>query len=342
MKKKFRVGIIGFGTVAQTHARVLSAMDDVEIVAVADVKPASELKPLPEGAKLYSDYKEMIDKERPDAVHICLPHYLHYEVAVYCVEKKIPTLLEKPMVLNGELADSLIRKVNEEKTFFAVCLQNRLNNTFCTLQSMLASGKYGTVKGIKGVALWYRPESYYLASPWRGKLNEAGGGCLINQAIHTLDQMLLLGGEVSEVSASVSTLTGYDIEVEDSATVRIGFRNGVVGLLMASNANANNSSIELEVVTDSHILRIKDFVLSVASKYDEYSFRPVTQDEILPGSKSYYGVGHKMLIRNFYDALSNGGNGWFVPAEEGAKVIRLLDAIYKSGREGKKVIMEEN
>jgi Predicted dehydrogenases and related proteins len=99
--KSFNVGIIGLGTVAQVHVRVLSSIPNVRIKAVCDVKGPEEID-VPSGAAVYTDYMKMLDEEKLDAVHICLPHYLHYPVATECARRRIPTLLEKPVVLTGK------------------------------------------------------------------------------------------------------------------------------------------------------------------------------------------------------------------------------------------------
>lgn len=328
------VGLIGLGTVSQQHLRVLSQIPDVKIKSVCDIKAASELKNVPEGSNFYNDFNEMLSNEKLDAVHIALPHYLHLEAATCALRHKVPVLLEKPMVMNGKEADALQDVVEKEGTLLAVCLQNRLNRTFLILQEYLATGRYGKVEGIKSVALWSRNAQYYESAPWRGEIEKSGGGCLINQAIHVLDQILLLGGKVQWVTASVASLGGLEISVEDSAIVKIGFDGGCSGLLMASNTNANNSSIELEVVTDTHIFRIKDFKLSMAKRTDEYNFSLICEDEILPGAKSYYGVGHTMLIQHFYEELRNPGKGWYVDVSEGSRSIKVLDAVYQSARKG--------
>ena len=77
-----------------------------------------------------------------------------------------------------------------------ICFQNRYNETFEALQEIVESGKYGKVIGVKGLVTWFRPKDYYDVKPWRGMMAYAGGGVLINQSIHTLDLMHLLGGEI--------------------------------------------------------------------------------------------------------------------------------------------------
>ena len=142
-----RTVIIGLGTVSRTHRKALALMDDVELVAVADVKPEKK-EELPEGVHFYEDYKEMLDKEKPDAAHICLPHYLHLEAATECAKRGINILCEKPSNMNGEQLRQMQKLEDQYHVKLAICFQNRLNPTFVKLQEMIGSGEYGKLLGI--------------------------------------------------------------------------------------------------------------------------------------------------------------------------------------------------
>ena len=168
-----------------------------------------------------------------DCVHICLPHHLHVSATTACVERGIHVLQEKPLSINAKEGLKLIQL--EQKypdTKICVCFQNRFNETFQTLKQIVQSKKFGEIIGIKGIVTWFRPESYYTDKPWRGKLDTAGGGVLINQAIHTLDLMQLLCGPVDTIKGNVSQLLDYQIEVEDTASAHIKFKNGANGMFL--------------------------------------------------------------------------------------------------------------
>lgn len=226
--KTFKTGIIGLGTVSRTHRNALAQLDHVELTAVSDVKPEKKDE-LPEGVHFYQDYEEMLDQEQLDAVHICLPHYLHLPAVTACAKRGINVLLEKPSTMNtAELRQ--MQALDREYGFkLAVCFQNRLNPTFVKLRELIGSGEYGKLLGVKGVAIWSRNMGYYNAAPWRASMAQAGGGCMINQAIHTLDQLQLLGGPIRSVNGQVCNLALKEIEVEDTAVAHIDFENGVTG-----------------------------------------------------------------------------------------------------------------
>jgi UDP-N-acetyl-2-amino-2-deoxyglucuronate dehydrogenase len=218
-----------------------------ELVAVCDIDETLRNK-VP-NINFYADYQEMIEREALDVVHICLPHFLHYPVTKYCLEKGLHVFLEKPLGLDSKEGYALVELEEKyENTKICVCLQNRYNESFEKLKKMINSGVYGKIIGVKGLVTWYRPKSYYEAKPWHGQLKDAGGGVMINQSLHTIDLIQLLGGEIKSIKGTVNQLLDYGIEVEDTVAANIEFVNGAKGLFFATNANAANSSVELQVL----------------------------------------------------------------------------------------------
>ena len=181
---------------------------------------------------------------------------------------------------------------------------------------MLADESVGAVKAVKGLVAWHRPETYYTTKPWRGQMEFAGGGSIINQAIHTLDLMQVLGGEIDRCKASLSNITDYDIEVEDTAVANFTFKNGARGFYMSTNAYVENSSVELQVITEKAKFTIKDNCLYRSNSSGEKELH--LQDTPMQGTKFYY-----VTVR---DAL---------PA------MLMIDAMKLSSKEKRTIEMEE-
>lgn len=319
--RKVRVGLVGCGTVFRTHLQQLREMKEIEIAAVCDI---DESKRLPD-CGFYTDYHEMARQETLDAVHICLPHYLHEDAARTFAAAGIAVLCEKPVGMNLEQCARMAQLEQQYGVMVAVCMQNRWNRTFCRLQELLREPESGKLLGIKAIAAWNRTLEYYQASPWRGEMAHAGGGCMMNQAVHTLDLMLCLGGEVASVSGQICRLSGYPIEVEDTACASITFANGCKGLFFGSVVNASNASIEIEVYCEHVTYCIKDYTLWRSAPGSSDRER-ILSDDVLAETKAYYGAGHRALIHDFYRALAGAG-GHYVTVESASRVIRLIEDI---------------
>lgn len=323
-----KAAVIGLGDISGIHIDALQANPAIAIVGVCDICPeaAQRYPDLP----FFTDYKQMIAQTRPDCVHICLPHHLHYPVAQELAAMGIHIFCEKPLALNARQAARFAQLEQEYPQLkMGVCLQNRMNDTVEQLARLLQTGQYGKITGIRGLVPWYREKAYYDAKPWRGRMETAGGGCMINQSIHTLDLMYLLGGEIVSLRGSVSQLLDYGVEVEDTATARLYFKNGATGLFLASIANSSNQNVELLVTTEKATFAIRDEALW---EYTQDGPVKLAENARLPGEKFYYGASHRKLINRFYRALEEDTQD-YIHAWEGVMSMRLIDAIQASSRE---------
>ncbi|WP_317845697.1 Gfo/Idh/MocA family protein [Bacillus sp. S3] len=205
------------------------------------------------------------------------------------------------------------------------------------LQEIVESGEYGRIVGIKGLVAWYRPKSYYDAKPWRGQMKYAGGGVMINQALHTIDLMQLLGGKIESIRGNVDQLLDYGIEVEDTASARMQFESGATGLFFATNANAVNSSVELQVILENGKFTIKDSILTRVN--EDGKKEELVEDAKVPGTKFYYGASHKKLIHLFHQCIEEDTDN-YVHAREAAVAIQMIDVIRKSSETRQSIQME--
>ncbi|MEC0092227.1 Gfo/Idh/MocA family protein [Paenibacillus macquariensis] len=331
-----KAAVIGLGDISNIHIPAIQANPNIELVAVCD-RDETLRDTLP-GVSFYTDLHDMLEQETLDCVHICLPHYLHLPATKACVEKGVHVFLEKPLALNADEGLTLVKLEEDYKDVkICVCLQNRFNETFVKIQEIVQSKQYGNVVGIKGLVTWSRPQSYYDVKPWRGSMKYAGGGVMINQSIHTLDLMQLLGGEIESIRGSIDNLLDYDIEVEDTATAHIQFVNGARGLYYATIANTGNSSVELQVLFENGELTIKDSVLTRLNAQGEKE--DLIEDTKLLGTKSYYGASHVSLINQFYSCIANNVQD-YVHVKDALIAMKMIDTIRKSSEVKRTMNME--
>ena len=328
-----KVGIIGLGDISGIHINALRKLKNIEIRAVCDIDETLKSK-YPE-YNFYNDYKEMIKKEKLNSVHICLPHYLHYKVTEYAVKKNINVFLEKPVGLNIAETNSLLQLERENRNIkICVCLQNRLNRTFQKLVELLKNEKYGAIKGIKGIITWSRSDEYYNTKPWRKLMKYSGGGVMINQTVHTLDLMQLIGGEIETVKGMTTNLGDYgdDFEVEDTALAKINFKNGIKGIYFATVTYTDNSSVEFQVITEKAKFTIKDSILAISKKGE--SKRILVEDNKLKGTKFYYGASHEELIKKFYYCIENSTDD-YIHIEDAVPAMEMIEMIKSTSEKNK-------
>ncbi|RKQ32292.1 Gfo/Idh/MocA family protein [Oceanobacillus halophilus] len=331
-----RVAVIGLGDISKIHIPVIQESPHAKLVAVCDIDKTLE-SAVP-GPEFYTDYEEMLQKEDLDCVHVCLPHHLHYPATKACVEKGVHVFQEKPLARNAEEGMSLVDLEEQYKDVkICVSFQNRLNETFVRLKELVESGDYGKVIGIKGLVTWFRPKSYYDVKPWRGTMRQSGGGVMINQAIHTLDLMQIIGGKIDTIRGSVDNLFDYGYEVEDTATANIQFENGATGLFFATVTNATNSSVEFQVILEKGKLTIKDSILTKTN--EEGKKERVIEDEKLPGSKFYYGASHSKLIKHFYSCIENDSQD-YIHVKDAQVSMEMISAIRRSSEIKQTIPME--
>lgn len=336
--KKHGAAIIGCGLISKNHFKALRNIENAEVLTACDFKQerAEEAQKTYGIPRIETDYRKVLEDPEIDVVHICLPHDLHAEVSIAALRAGKAVLSEKPMAITTADAERIRSAVQETGGIYGVCFQNRYNESSRYMREIVDSGKLGKLQGGRGAVVWNRKEEYYRNSDWRGTLSHEGGSALINQAIHTLDLLQWLTVPVKKVEASISTkrLKGV-IETEDSVDVLMQGAQDERLLFYASNCYVMNSPVELEIVGENGSLHmVGNIVTTNVSGVSET--RDFTSGTVL--GKDYWGSGHGDLIRDFYEKLDT-GERFPIGFEEAMTSVKLVEAIYTSGREDRVVEM---
>jgi len=330
--------VIGSGFISQNHIKAIRQVSSAEVYAICDI----ELKKAEQTAREYGidkvcgDYHELLCDEAVDVVHICTPHHLHCRMTVDSLNAGKHVLCEKPMALNCADAACMTEARDRAGKQLGVCFQNRYNKSSVYLKRMMESGQMGKLLGAKGQVTWNRGPDYYTGSPWRGRWETAGGGVLINQAIHTFDLLQWLTCEIETVEASISTKRLKNmIEVEDTADI---FMKGISGeriLFYASNCYMDNAPVELEILCEQGRLKLVGNQV-----FTELNGRTWQYDDSSGAvlGKDYWGSGHGYLIQDFYDCIE-AGRAFPVSGEEAGVSVKLLEAVYTSGTSGQCILL---
>lgn len=325
-----RVGIVGCGNIAGTHAWALKQMADVELVGFADTiiqravdfsKTYTEQK-----AAVFHNLTDMLQEARLDVLHICTPHYLHVPMAVEAMNRGVSVFSEKPPAIDMEQFSQLSQVCKNADVRLGFCFQNRYNKEIIKTDEILSSGRLGNVIGCRAFVTWRRDEDYY-KTDWKGIIDTEGGGVLINQSIHTLDLMLRYMGEPTIVEATVTNhhLPSV-IEVEDTVEAWMTFDGGARACFYATTAYAADAPVMIELQCERGSITVIDKSVTVRESGCEpeyYSF-----EETVGVGKSYWGNGHLACINDFYDKLDS--NGRFQNDLDGVKTtMKTVMRIYE-------------
>ena len=163
-----------------------------------------------------------------DMVAIGSPSGLHAAQGIAAAQRGLHVLTEKPIDISTERADALIEAAERSGVKLGVMFQDRVKPGIRELREWISTGVIGKPLLVDAQVKWYRPPEYYSGSRWRGTSALDGGGALINQAVHTVDLLLWLLGDVVRVQARTATLL-HAIETEDTALAILEFVRRRVG-----------------------------------------------------------------------------------------------------------------
>ncbi|HWC65971.1 MAG TPA: Gfo/Idh/MocA family oxidoreductase [Thermoanaerobaculia bacterium] len=327
-----RTALVGCGRIADRHVRLVTSMPEFSLAAVADVHPGkAEALAAHFGGRAYLDYREMLEREKPDLVHVLTPSGSHAAIALDAMEVCENVLVEKPMALSLEDADAMIAKAERLGRRLFVVKQNRYNLPVVKLREALEQGRFGrlTVGAIR--VRWCRRQDYYDQDDYRGTWGQ-DGGALTNQASHHIDMLQWMFGPVDEVFAMTARQL-VRIEAEDTGVAVVRFASGALGTIEATTA-ARPTDIEasISVLGEHGIVEIGGFALNETKRWTFES--AVEEDaEVLSAYRTnppnVYGFGHHEYLAGVARTIASDG----VPeigGREGRKSLELIVAIYES------------
>ena len=331
--QKLRIGVIGCGRISVMHLVPIVHSKHAELIACCDIKKdRADVVAEKYGCTAYYDYEEMLDREKLDAVHICLPHYLHSKAAMAAFERGVNVLTEKPMDVDLESAEKAVEKAKEKGVQYGVIFQCRYNNAAKLVKKAVESGKLGRIISARSTLTWTRPDSYYAESDWKGTWDKEGGGVVIDQAIHSIDLVnWIVGSEVKKVSCSMSNRGHSLVKVEDSAEGLITYKNGVRYGFYCMNNYGCDEPIEIKLYCEKAkvVFDYDDAYIY----YNDGSVEEAHQDKVtaVDGGKDYWGFQHVRQIEQFYKACL-GLEKLDISAREALKTHKLVCEIYEQGK----------
>src|SRR6266852_3331863 len=364
MTEKLLFGIVGCGVIGPIHAEAIASLPDAQLAAVTDIIPERAQKLAAQyGATPYTDFQEMLTRERKDVVIVCTPSGMHREHTCRVMRSGRHVIIEKPMEISLSAIDEMLRVQQENHVKLAVISQHRFDPASLQVHNLLQEKAFGRLVLGNVIVPWWRSQAYYDSGAWRGTWRLDGGGVLMNQSIHSIDLLQWFMGPVKSIYAYTDTLA-HRMETEDVAIAVLRFANGALGTIAATTGAYPGVTTRIEIFGDKGSAVIEDDNLSylhlAREDSQEIGAYGIAQDK--SGSHDKSGSyreskkadtagstaqnpaalsfrGHALQIADMIRAIREDGTP-LVDGQAARRPVEIILGIYESARTHKEVTLQ--
>ena len=234
------IAVAGAGLIGRAHIALIRKSERCTLAAIADPTPQAQAFANEIGVPHYADLERMLDAVKPQGVIVATPNAAHAANGLACVERGIPVLVEKPITETVESAKKLAAAATKADVPLLVGHHRRHSTILAQARDVIRSGKLGRITSVTAFTTFLKPDPYFEMT-WR---REPGGGPVLINLIHDIDDLRFLIGDIARLQAITSNaVRGF--AVEDSAVVNLQFENGALGSITCSDAAVAPWSWEL-------------------------------------------------------------------------------------------------
>jgi predicted dehydrogenase len=335
-----RVGIIGTGAISNLHALAYRRIG-YEIVCCTDIfEPAGRAFAEKNGCEFVSTFEEVCRHPKVDYVDLCTFPDFRLQPLEICAESKKHIQVQKPISTNLATAAKMIETARQGGITLGVVSQHRFDDSSRFLIKALGDGRLGKILQADAYVKWYRTAAYY-SRPIKGSWEVEGGGALINQAVHQVDVLLWLIGPVTEVFGLWQLGSLHKIQSEDVVTATFRYANGAQGVIQASTAFWPGYSERIEIHGTKGTAILTGDKLTAWDVQDDTGEPAPVDTGVASGASDPMAIPTLPLERQFLDfgnAIQSGRQP-LVTGEEGYGALEFVQAVYRSCREGQKVVL---
>ena len=338
-----KYALIGCGRISPNHIEA-AKNNQLDFVSMCDIQPELMAEKSDKFSLAtvhrYTDYKEMLKKEKPELVAIATESGKHAAIALDCISEGCNVIIEKPIALSITDADAIIEAGKKAGVVVCANHQNRFNKSVQKLREAYELGRFGHLFYGTAHVRWNRKWEYYSQAKWRGTW-EQDGGALMNQCIHNIDLLRwMMGGEIDEVFAYTDKLNHPYIQAEDLGLALIKFSNGSYGVLEGTtDIYPKNLEETLYIFGENGTVKLggqSDNIIEEWNFADLLDNPEEVKTQFHENPPNVYGFGHTPLYADVIDSIQTGRNP-LVTGEDGKKALELVLAVYKSAAEGRPV-----
>lgn len=345
MTAPVRIAVAGAGLIGRRHIEEIDASSTAQLAAVVDPGPAAAEVADRFGVPLYPSLRGLLDAEKPDGIILATPNQLHVDLGLECVAAGVPVLVEKPIGDTVQGATKLVEAAEAAGVPLLTGHHRNYSPIMATAREIVQSGVLGSIVAVVGTALFYKPDDYFdVGDGWR---RQPGGGPILLNLIHEVNNLQSLVGDVVRVQATTSSAT-RGFPVEDTAAMVFTFAGGALGTFLLSDTAASPRSWEQTSQENTSYAAYPDEdCYHLAGTHGSLSV-PTMRLRVFRGSRSWWEpfesttvdlqrsdplanqVAHfAAVIRGEVEPLCTG--------RDGLKTLQVVEAVVESARTGQPV-----
>ena len=331
VKRKVGFGIIGTGNIAKFHAQCIEKIQGAYLLGVVS-KTETRAKEISKifNCSVFFELEKLLENPEIDIVCVCNESGLHGETIDKIAKAGKNILCEKPLETTLDKISKIERVVESSGIKLGCVFQNRENPEYTKLKNYFDSGALGKALLCQSTINWYRSPKYYEDS-WRGTIAMDGGAALINQGIHTVDLIIDLMGDVSEVSSYTDTLY-HKIEGEDIGIASLKFKSGALGTLSFGTSLYPGEPESISIYGTKGNIRFTGGKI-ISSTIDHINNQLIAnKNDLGSGASDPMAISdqfHISTIKNMINVILNDEKPR-VDISEAKKSVALINAIYLS------------
>ncbi len=337
-----RIAVAGAGLIGRRHIEEVDASASAQLASVVDPGPAAAELAEKYSVPLFTSLAQLFEIDRPDGVILATPNQLHVQGGLECVAAGVPVIVEKPIGDSVEGATRLVEAGEAAGVAVLTGHHRQYSSIMAKARQIVRSGRLGTIVAVTGTALFYKPDDYFdVGGGWR---REPGGGPILLNLIHEVNNLLSLVGDVVSVQAATSNAT-RGFPVEDTAAIILRFADGALGTFLLSDTAASARSWEQTSQENTRYPTYPDEdAYHIAGTLGSLSV-PTMRVKVFAGKRSWYepfDTSTEHVERTdplakqveHFAAVIRGEAQPIVSARDGLKTLVVVDAVLEAARTG--------
>jgi len=338
--KPLGFGILGAGLVSPFHAKAIIQSVGGNLVAIADIdRERVSARAAEFETEARFGLEELLDDPAIDVINIATPNHLHCDAVLACAAAGKHVLCEKPPAMSLEETDQMIAACDAAGVKFGCTVQCRVRGAVAAIKHAADEGRFGRLLHADTYMKWYRPAEYYHMDAWRSS-RQCGAGVTIQHAFHYIDLLVHLAGPMKRVDARMTNLQHPDVDLEDTLSAFVEYKNGAHGVVQATTALWPGTDLRVEVHGENGT------AILVGERMETWKFRderPIddgirnlgnaNQHTAAGGAADFGYQDHLVVVQDMIDAV-NEDREVIIPVSDVRHTLEVVLGMYASAGKG--------